>query len=155
MKKIVLLLVFAVLLVGVMGTVSAGAETYKETGFFHLESPDDAHHCSGVPVWVVVDGIYTFHSTVNDNSIHINFKMDAEAQILDPDDPTTLLGTDQVKSLLNENYNKENTTIHQNHVFEGQFVDGTEWHGVLVEQLTLNANGDVVVDFELENFICP
>jgi hypothetical protein len=153
-KTVVLLLVSVVLLVGVIGTVSAGDNTYKEKKeYFHLEFPDE--HCSNVPVLVVVDGIFNFHSTVNDNSIHMNFKLDAEAKVLDAEN-FTLLDTDQVKSLLNENYNKENMTIHQNHIFKGQFVDGTEWHGVLVEQLTLNANGDVVVDFERENFInCP
>jgi hypothetical protein len=104
----------------------------------------------------VIDGIYTDHTTVNKNSTLVNYKLDAEAQILNPADESTLLGTDQVRSNYNLSLNKKNVTFHNNHIFKGQFVDGGEWHGVLVVQVTLNANGDVVVDFSREYFInCP
>jgi hypothetical protein len=149
-KPVVLVLVF-VLLVGVIGTASAGANTIKETGRYQDEFED--MFCSNVPAWVELDGIYTVQVTENENTLHVNFKMDAEVKVWEDETKTTLISTDRLHSLFNENINKQNRTTHHNHVFKGQLVDGTKWHGILIEQLTLSANGDVVVEFVRDKFI--
>ena len=135
-------------------TIFARAETSKETVPINFEFLNPDPNCLDGPVLMVLDGYENIHTTLTTNSTHIHSVIDFEVKVLDPI-TMVLLSTDQVKRISNINLNKLNETEHIIHIYRGQFVDGSEWHGTLIEKYTLNANGDLVVDFDHSNIHCP
>jgi len=133
----------------------AMAKTQTDTIKFpvHFEFPD-VDFCSGKQVWVVGDGTMVMHTSVNENSTHVNSTLIWENTV-------TEMGTGEfisadhgvIKDVVN--LNRANTTSASSFIASGKTADGYSWHMTMVMHYNLNANGEVTVDLTNGTLHCP
>ncbi len=151
--KSILLLTCAILLLVPTVPVFASAEsdTIKFPVLFQFE---DIDRCTGRTLSVVVSGKMTVHTTFTESTTHVNTTLvwSATSTEVESGLPAT---TDHgiMKELMNLTPHNRVSSYH--FTASGKYADGSPWHVTIVVHQTLNANGDIKVDFSHTNLNCP
>lgn len=151
--RLLTLFVCIALLMAPVGVVRAGAETSTDKQQFHVEFPD-IDRCSLEPVWVVVDGDLTIHTTQTEKTTHINTHTVWETRVVEIDSGE-LYTVDHGIEKYNLNLNPNVVTETDQFIASGKHSSGESWHLTLTTHYTLNADGTVAVSFIHGNLRCP
>jgi len=141
------------LLVSPMGIVRADVETSTEKQQFHVEFPD-IDWCSLIPVWVVVDGDLTIHTTLNGQTTHVSTHTVWVTQVFEAS-TGELYTNDHGIEKYNFNLTSHAITETSHFIANGKYTDGQTWHLSLTTHYTMNADGTVTVELNHGNLKCP
>jgi hypothetical protein len=143
-------------LAGALLAPTAALATETETiHFSDTVSFPEVNPCSGATGTLTIDFKGVFHITALDNGTFHVTGTDTGTFTFVPDDPSQPTYTGHFASWFGENVNSRNFTATStfNLVLKGS--DGSRLKEHALFHFTVNANGTVTSEFEIDEFTCP